>query len=301
VRSGASGSGNGSVTVSIAGNSGGARSATITIANVTVTVEQAAPAPQPCTYRLDDPVRSVNGDAQDITVAMNAASRCAWTVTSDVPWITVADAGPGSGNGNFRLTVAVNRGDARTGTVHAASETLTIRQAAGACTYAIKPTYYNAGRGPDSVNVDVSAGAGCPWTARSDAAWVTVAAGSSGSGNGTVRLTLQANNAAARSTTVTIAGQPLTVNQEGSCSYSLKPTFYHAGRGPDDVTVEVTTDEGCAWTAGSSVDWVTVREGASGTGKGKVRLAITANDGAPRQAVITIAGQPFDLRQDGRD
>jgi len=29
-------------------------------------------------------------------------------------------------------------------------------------------------------------------------------------------------------------------------------------------------------------------------------LLIQANDGPPRSVVLTIAGQPFDLKQDGR-
>ena len=115
-----------------------------------------------------------------------------------------------------------------------------------------------------------------------------------------MRLLVQANNAGERSTVVTIAGLPFNVHQEGSCSYKIKPTNYHAGRGPDDISIQVTTDAGCTWTASSNVSWVTVAEGASGTGSGNVRLLVQANDGAARSTVLTIAGQPFDLRQDAR-
>ena len=73
-----------------------------------------------------------------------------------------------------------------------------------------------------------------------------------------------------------------------------------ARRGRDDLDIEVTAEPGCTWTASSGVTWVTVAEGATGTGKGKVRLLVQANDGPPRQAVLTIAGQPFEIRQDGR-
>jgi len=196
--------------------------------------------------------------------------------------------------------VAANRGAARTGTVRAASETFTIQQSAP-CSYAIKPTYYNAGRGPDNITINVTAGSGCPWSTRTDVNWVTVEAGSSGSGDGVVRLSVQANNAAERSTVITIAGQPFTLHQDGSCSYEIKPGYYNAGRGPDAIRIDVMTDAGCVWTASSSVDWVTVAEGASGTGDGKVRLLVQPNNGAPRSVVLTIAGQPFELRQSGRD
>ena len=115
-----------------------------------------------------------------------------------------------------------------------------------------------------------------------------------------MRLLVQANSGSDRSTTLTIADQPFALRQEGSCSYKIKPNNYHSGRGPDDIDIEVTAEPGCTWTASSSVPWVTVAEGATGTGKGKVRLLVQANDGPPRQVVLTIAGQPFELRQDGR-
>jgi hypothetical protein len=115
-----------------------------------------------------------------------------------------------------------------------------------------------------------------------------------------VRLAVQGNSGTERSTTLTIAGQPFALRQEGSCSYKIKPNHYHTGRGRDDLDIEVTAEPGCTWTASSGVTWVTVAEGATGTGKGKVRLLVQANDGPPRQAVLTIAGQPFEIRQDGR-
>jgi hypothetical protein len=115
------------------------------------------------------------------------------------------------------LSIGRNTGSARSASVTIASQTVTIQQAAAPppapCTYAIKPTYYDAGRGPDTITINVTAGAGCAWTARSDVGWVTVDAGSSGSGNGTVRLLVQANSGEERSTTLTIAGQPFALHQ----------------------------------------------------------------------------------------
>jgi len=252
---------------------------------------------------LSDTTGSVDSNAQDVTVMMTTGSGCKWTAVSDANWITVADPGPGSGSGAFRLTIAANTGDNRTGTVHAASEKFTLRQAAAvACSYDIKPTNYNAGRGPDSVTVNVKAGMGCAWNAQSTASWATVQAGSTGSGNGSVQVQVQANNGPERSTVITIAGQPFALHQDGSCEYSIKPTWYHSGRGPDNIKIDVTADPGCTWTASSNVDWVTVAEGTSGTGKGRVRLLVLPNDNHDsRRTVLTIAGQPFDLRQDGRD
>lgn len=231
---------------------------------------------------------------------MAVSQGCTWNATSGANWINVAPAS-GSGNGSITLSVGVNSGPARTGTVTVASQTVSIEQRATApCTYAIKPTSYNAGKGPDTINVNVTAGTGCAWTTRSDAAWVTIESGG-GSGNGTVRLSIPPNPSAERSTVLTIADQPFNLHQDGGCSYSLKPNHYRTGKRADDITIDVNTDTGCSWTASSPVNWVTVAEGASGTGKGKVRLLVAPNDGPSRTVVLTIAGEPFEIRQDGRD
>jgi hypothetical protein len=42
----------------------------------------------------------------------------------------------------------------------------------------------------------VTAGSTCDWTASSNAAWITVTSGASGSGNGTVSYSLTANTGA---------------------------------------------------------------------------------------------------------
>src|SRR5436190_209944 len=54
---------------------------------------------------------------------------------------------------------------------------------------------------------------GCGWTAASAAAWIKIAAGSNGTGSGTVTLNVLANGGEAREGTVIVAGQTLTVTQ----------------------------------------------------------------------------------------
>ncbi len=320
-----SGVGSASVRMVIATNTAPARIGTVTLADATLRVNQApveaappapppppAPTPPPppappptppsCAYGVLPTQVSIDAAGGQRSISVTSTPDCAWNATSTADWITVTSGSAGSGNGSVTLNIGRNPGSARSANITVASQTVTIQQTAAApapCTYSIKPTYYNAGRGPDTITINVTAGAGCAWTTRTDANWVTVDTGSSGSGNGTVRLRVQANSGSERSTTVTIAGQPFELHQEGSCSYKIKPTNYHAGRGPDDIDIEVTTDAGCTWTASSTVNWVTVAEGSSGTGKGKVRLLVEANDGPARSVVLTIAGQPFELRQDG--
>jgi len=106
----------------------------------------------------------------------------------------------------------------RTGSLRVAGQTVTVYQEAGAtCTYILNPTQQDitAAGGPGSVGV--SAATGCPWTASSDVAWITVTAGLSGSGNGTVVYSVAANSStSSRTGTLTVAGNTLKVIQAAS-------------------------------------------------------------------------------------
>lgn len=293
--------GSATIVATVSPNTGPARAGTLGIAGQVVTITQLAqPAAPQCTYVLTPGSADVTSDARDLMVSMAAPDGCAWPLTSDAPWITVADAGSAAGAGVFRLTIAANSGGARTGIVHAGTAALTVNQAAAAatlCNYAINPPSYDAGRGADAVDVNVTAGVICAWTASTDATWITIASGGIGLSNGTVHLVIAPNDGPARVATVTIAQQPFTVRQQGACTYAIKPNGYTSGKGPDTITVRVTADDGCPWTATSPVDWASVTAGAAGTGDGQVTISVAPNDGPERTATLTIAGQPFVLTQ----
>jgi len=62
--------------------------------------------------------------------------------------------------------------------------------------------------------VNVTTAAACTWTAASNASWLTITAGASGTGNGTVRFDVAQNNTGSdRVGTLTIAGLTFTVDQ----------------------------------------------------------------------------------------
>lgn len=84
------------------------------------------------------------------------------------------------------------------------------------CTYGINPSSVSlSGSGTIApVSVTVSAGSGCNWAASSTDNWIHVESGATGSGNGVVSFTVDANpDAMARGGTLSIAGQTFTVNQ----------------------------------------------------------------------------------------
>jgi hypothetical protein len=299
----ADGTGPGTIQLSIAQNAGPERAATLNLAGVPVSVSQAAPSLATCTYAVAPETLDIPATGAESVLTVTTAASCAWTATADAAWITILENATGRGPGFVRVGVAVNDGARRSGGVVVGGRPVAIVQQAGGtvqCSYSLKPTYYNSGRGPDDVTVQVTATQGCAWSVSGEPAWVTVAEGRSGSGNGAVRLLLAANSAGPRNATLTIAGQPFALSQEGNCPATIKPTYYNAGRGPDEFEVDVTTGQGCAWTATSPVDWARIQSGATGSGNGRVTVHVNPNNDAARSAELTIANQRFTLTQAGR-
>jgi hypothetical protein len=294
IASGQTGTGSGTVTLSIAANSGAPRSGTVTVSGQTFTVDQQGV----CSYALSRSSQNVQASGGTGTVSVTAAGGCAWTASSREPWMVVTSGASGSGNGNVTFSVAPNQGPARSGTLTIAGLTFTVEQE-GACSYGINPLQHAADSAGGSVTVNVTAsGVACPWTATSSAQWISVTEGASGAGNGTVRLTIAANTGPARIGAVTIAGQTFTVQQASGCSYVLSPSSRGASPNGATNSFTVTTAAGCEWTAVSQAPWLTIIEGAKGTGPGSVQYGVAPNDGAEsRTGTITVQDQVFTVTQ----
>jgi all-beta uncharacterized protein/BACON domain-containing protein len=302
ITNGSSGSGNGTVAFSVGANAGGARSGTLTVAGQTFTVSQAAvPAPS-CTFSISPTSQNVDAPGGSGTVGVTTASGCAWTATSNAPWIAITNGSSGSGNGTVAFSVGANTGGARSGTLTVAGQTFTVSQAAvPPCTFSISPTSQNVDAPGGSGSVGVTAASGCAWTATSNAPWIAITNGSSGSGNGTVAFNVAANTGGARSGTLTVAGQTFTVSQAAvpppPCTFSISPTSQNIDAPGGSGTVGVTTASGCAWTATSNAPWIAITNGSSGSGNGTVAFSVAANTGGARSGTLAVAGQTFTVSQ----
>jgi uncharacterized protein (TIGR03437 family) len=93
-----------------------------------------------------------------------------------------------------------------------------VTAALNTCTYALAPSgTVSLAAGAATQTVQVTADSGCSWNASSHSAWIGIASGAGGTGNGTVSYTVAANTTAAQRTgTVAIAGMTLTVTQAGA-------------------------------------------------------------------------------------
>jgi len=303
--SAAAGTGSGIVGFNVANNGGPARNGTLDIAGVTITIAEASGAAVPCNISLQPTsvAMPTAGGAGSVSVTVSAG--CPWTASSQAPWITLTGPTTGNGNGSVGYTVAANAAtSARVGTVNISGQTFTVNQAGTVqtCSYSINPTSQSVpASGATGINVAVSTASGCAWTAVSNApTWLTITAGGSGSGNGTVGLNAAVNGGNARSGTATIAGQTFTVNQAAAatCTYSINPTSQTVGSdagsgGP----VSVTAPGGCPWTSTANASWLQITSGSSGTGNGTVTFSFADFTGPSRTGTLTIAGQTFTVTQ----
>lgn len=170
-----------------------------------------------------------------------------------------------------------------------------------ACSFTISPQGFNYDSLSKTGTITVTASLNnCSWTATSNATWITITAGSSGTGNGTVAYNIAANSGLARTGTMTIAGLTFTVNQGSGCTYSISPSSASPGAGGvTGSTVAVTAGAGCSWMAASNDGWITITSGSSGTGSGTVSYSVAVNSGVARTGTATIGGQTFTVTQAG--
>lgn len=83
-----------------------------------------------------------------------------------------------------------------------------------------------------------------------------------------------------------------------ACSFSISPLSQSFDAVGGTGTVSVLAPIGCAWSATSSVNFISVLSGASGTGNGTVVFQILANTtGQARTGSLFIAGQTFTVTQ----
>jgi len=84
------------------------------------------------------------------------------------------------------------------------------------CTYSLSPTSLSVLPAGGASTVTVTTQSGCSWVSSTPSSFITVTSGASGSGNGSVGISVAANSGTTRTGTVTIAGQTLNVSQTGA-------------------------------------------------------------------------------------
>lgn len=249
------------------------------------------------------PTGNIGPAAMEFNVSVTAAAGCAWSATSNAPFISVG-ASSGTGNATIKISVQPNTGILRQGTVQIATQMLMVTQEAGtACTFTVSPEQVAVGAGAADVPIDVAVATGtnCAWTATSGSAFVTIKNGASGTGAGRVTLAVAANGGDTRVGTATIAGRTVTLLQDTNlppvvpCDFSTSPSFTQvpaAGLAAIVITVTKTQGNNCAWIARPTGSWMSIIGQASGIDNGTFTVSIAANTGAARGGSVQLTNNP---------
>ena len=290
IMSGGAGNGTGTINVQVAANGGSARAGDLTVGGQTITVSQSAGGASACSYLAQPSFFAAPAAGGPGSASVTSVTGCAWTATSDASWLTITSGAGGSGNGTVAFSVASNGTTPRTGHLTIEGQTVTVSQTAQACDFAVQPGSASAPASGGPFSVSVTVASGCAWTAASQASWLAVTSGASGSGNGSVAVNVSPNAGPARTGTLAIAGVIFQVSQADGCSYDIQPSTFAAAKGGGSSSTDVTAGAGCGWTATSQVPWVVLTAGGSGNGHGTVNFTVGTNSGPARQGTFVVAG-----------
>jgi hypothetical protein len=109
-------------------------------------------------------------------------------------------------------------------------------------------------------------------------------------------------SSAARTGTLTIAGQVFTVTQGGTtptCTFTVSPTNVNAPAEGGSHSVTVTaSDASCRWEAQANARWIEVTSASKGSGSAQVSFSVASNaESVTRSGTLTIAGQTVTVDQ----
>jgi uncharacterized repeat protein (TIGR03803 family) len=310
VTSGSSGSGNGTVHYTVASNtSSNAQVGTMTIAGETFTVTEAGTTSSSgggCTFTLKASSVVIPAKGGSGTVSVKPEGKdCEWTAVSNDPFITITSGSSGTGNGTVKFTIPGNTNSTQLiGTMTIAGLNVTIAQVAGGCSYALSPkdekVKDTGGTGKVAVTPNFT---DCDWTAVSNNGFITVTAGASGAGKGTVSYIVATNATTVPLTgSITIGGETFAIDQAAApCEFSLGDTaasFSSAG-GTSNVTV-TANGTNCTWKAVISGTFIQITSDTSGSGSGTVDYTVEANTKtATRKGTITVGKEKLTITQSG--
>jgi hypothetical protein len=289
-----SGSGESPISYTVQNNTGtSSRSTTITINGQSHQVSQEGMPEPTCTYSISPGSRDFGAGTGDGTFDVTTSQQtCTWEPQSGAGWVSVSG-GTRTGNGTVSYTVQANAvTTARSTAITVGNQSHTVNQAAAAppqCSYSLSPSSQNFAAPGGNGSFTVATQANCTWTASRGADWVTITSTTPTS----VSFSVAQNTATSpRQTTISVNNQTFSVTQEAAaptCSYQLSSTSGNFPAQGGTASFTVTAPAGCAWTATSSVPWVTPAS-VSGTGTGPASFTVQANQGAPRQTTIGVTG-----------
>jgi hypothetical protein len=197
--------------------SGASRIGTITVSipnagSRTFTVNQAAAAA--CTFSTNPSSRSFSSATGAGNFTLTASDpNCSWSAATSDSWVNITGSTSGTGSAQINFTVSSNNGAARTANITVGGQVFNVTQESG-CTFSLSSPNSNFGESGGNGSVIVNSGAGCAWNAATNSSsWISFTSNTNGNGNGTVNFAVAANTGQARTGTITVGNQSITIAQ----------------------------------------------------------------------------------------
>ncbi len=275
------------------------------------------PTTQKCQISVNGFTGSFGPSGGTGSVNVEAARECTWSASTPTAWITLPSSPQGQGAGTLNFNVQPNQVPAaRNGMLEVNGQRLSVSQEPAPCRFDLSAGGQRLPAAGGSGSVNVAAVEGCSWTAASPVPWVSIIAGGSGSGPGTVRYAVTANPGPDRSAVLTIAGHPYTVDQDPApaptptppgptptptppppgCDYAVAPDSLSFAATGGEATVRVSTTGACSWEVTSVAVWLRVSPDR-GTGPASVTVAADPNPSSIRTSALNIGGQLVSVTQ----
>ena len=170
------------------------------------------------------------------------------------------------------------------------------------CSYSLSTTTVSAPAEGGHFGVNVVTRPGCDWTVTTAVRWVTLSV-VRGVGRGAALFEIHPNSStASRSGTMDIAGQTVTIQQDGAppCSFSVSPTYIRMPPAGGSGVVSVDVRSGCTWPVTSNQNWLAPSV-TSGTGSAKLSFTAEENDERMgRTAELTVGPCVVWVSQSGK-
>ncbi len=262
-------------------------------------------AARPCTYVLNPAQGSVAASGGTFSFALATSPACAWTASSNSPFITLTSGFDGTGTDTPAYSVAPNpTGNLRTGTITAGGQIHSVTQFSSGCSFTLGTQAIDlpAAGGTSTVSV-VAASPACAWSGFPSEANNPTISPPGGSGSQQVTLTVAANlTNSVRNLSAIIGSQSISIRQNGAnCNVTLSGSGFTVDAAGGQGSVGVTLPAGCVYTAANVPSWVSILWGGSGGGPGGTVFFLTVPNStqSDRSVAMNIGGQIFLIQQSG--
>jgi uncharacterized protein (TIGR03437 family) len=187
---------------------------TIAGAGITIPVTQGAAV---CTMTLQPSAATIGPGGG--TSSFGVQTSCSWAASTTTPWITVPTTATGTGSGLVPYTANPNGCvDPLTGIITVTSQPaqiFTLTESGSPSNLTLSPSSLSAPQAGVSGRFNVVTGVGCSWTSFTDVGWLHITTSTTGTGNGGIGYTVDANTGPLRSGNIHVGSQLFAVSQQG--------------------------------------------------------------------------------------